>query len=344
MKARELFKSLREGHIFPIYVFCGCEVFLKDEALRRLKKLTVTEGSEELDFVSLDNPSFSQIIENAETYPFVSTKRLILIHDLSIISKDDVRSNKVNSDEINRFLTYIQSLPPTCCLVIDGGESIDKRSKTGKALSQLDGYVTFDPLEEGELVSFLMKQAKRANVELQKDACERLLYLCGNDLSNLLNELEKLIAFETENRIITAESVEALSVRSTEIRIFDMIDNTVCGRISEAYQQLDALISAGETRLGIISLIARQIRQMLYIEAMYNRRKTQNEISALLGIKPFLIGKIRNRSQRIGKIELQKQLQRCIQFEFSVKNGSLNEEDAVTQILFSFNDKYHQLV
>ena len=338
MKLKELFSRLREGNALPVYAFCGCEGFLKEEAFRRLKKLLISEGAETLDCATLDNPSVSQIIENAETFPFLSTKRLILIRGLSFISKNDIRANNATNDDTERFLAYIQSLPPTCCIAIDCGESVDKRSRVGKVLSQLEGYVVFDPLDESEIISFLINKAKRANVELQRQACERLLFSCGNDLHMLLNELEKLIAYEDNTRRITPRSVEVLSLKNTEIRVFDMIDNTIEGKTSDAYQQLSILLASGETRLGIISLVARQVRQMLYVESMQDKGKTLNEMSSTLGIKPFLIGKMLNRSRRIGKDKLQKQLKQCIQSEFDIKNGTLNEEEAVNQILFSFSD------
>lgn len=337
MNAKEFFGSLRAGKLLPVYVFCGKEDYLRQEAVRRLKKQALAGAEEGLDSVTLTNPTVQQIVENAETYPFMSPRRFILVRDAALIQKEGRASGEgdagAGGKDEEALLDYLLRIPETCCLVFDCGEALDKRRKLGRGLSQLEGFVSFDPMEEADTAAFLMRHAKRAGVEIRQDACEKLIFLCGNDLGTLTTELDKLITYAGENGSVTPEAIEALCVKSAEAKIFEMIDDIVEKRTAKAYQQMETLLASGESRMGIISLVARQMRQMLYVRDLMDEGRPQSEIAARLGMKPFVVRKTAARVRSIDRGRLEKQLKQCIQAEYDVKSGAQSEEAVFDMLL-----------
>ena len=339
MNYREFVTSLRSGTPLSVYVFCGTEAFLRKDALARLKSRILPAGLEDLNCSELVNPSVSQITDNADTLPLMSDRRLVIVRELALLgqegkakSKDDGKETPGDRDS-ERLLSYLQAVPETVTIVFDAGSSLDRRKKLGKTLAALPGFVSFDPLEDRDLAGFLTKRAQSNGVKIRQDAIDRLIFLSGRDLHTLNAEIDKLSAYAAARGSIEAADVDAVATRTAEARVFDMIDALLDGRTGVAFAQLNILLEAGEARLGIMALITRQVRQMLYIKDMTGAGKGQQEIASTLGIKPFIVGKIAGRVRGIPTEELTRRLSDCIRAEYDVKCGALRE-DAALDTLF----------
>ena len=340
MNAKEFFSSLRERPPLGIYAFSGKEDYLKGEAVRRLKAKLLPQGLEELNFTRLVNPTAQQIIESAETFPLMCDRRLILVQEMELLGKDEKKtkpSSEKEGDDSEKLIAYLKAVPDTACLVFDCGEAPDKRRKLAKALTSLEGYVSFDAMEDSDLFSFLSRQAERAGVTLERPAFDRLVFLCGRDTRNLLNELGKLTAYASGEKRITARMADEIVTRNAEARVFEMIDDAVDGRTAKAYRQLAVLLESGESRIGILALILRQMRQMLYVKELSGGGAARQQIAAALGLRPFVVQKLEERVRRLDTETLKKRLLNCIDTEYAIKNGLLREEPALDNLLLSLS-------
>ena len=333
MTYREYVASLRAGAVEGVYVFYGKEDYLRKDAVERLRKKLLPPGLEDLNAQEMTNPSVQQMTDALYTLPFMAERRIVLVRELALLGGESGKG-KGGEVSLDPLLDLIEHPIDTACLVIDAGEAFDKRRRLGKALAQLPGCVCCDPLDERELQGFLGKQAKALGACMEPDAAERLVFLSGRDLQSLMGEMEKLAAYAGA-RNITVEDVEAIATRSAEARVFDMIDLLLEGRTALAYAQLGILLENGEARLGILALIARQIRQMLFVKEMMAEGMNQSAIGAQLGLKPFIVGKIASRARRISSQTLRAQLEACTDTEYRIKSGALREDAALDGLMLN---------
>ena len=339
MNYREFVRSLKEGAPEDVYVFCGQEDYLRRDALQRLKARLLPAGLEDLNCTELDAPRADQIIASAETLPLMCERRLVIAHGLQGLSgeakpgKKEKKQGASSEEECEALLRYLQSPPDTACIVIDAGESIDKRRKLGKTLIALPGYVSFDPPDDEALYRFLSRRAAGMGTGLTREAFDRLLFYSGRDMTALALELDKLAAHAAGKAAIDMQDVDAVATRSAEARVFDMIDAVTARQTDQAFAQLKVLLQNGEARLGILALVTRQYRQMLYVRDMAEAGRSQAEIAAQMGMKPFAVGRLAARTRRMDAGMLKAQLTDCIRTEFAVKNGTTREDAALDMLL-----------
>lgn len=62
-----------------------------------------------------------------------------------------------------------------------------------------------------------------------------------------------------------------------------MVDALVDGQAERAFSLLNVLLEGGEQRIGVLALITRQYRQMLYAKDMQESRTPQAQMAKALG-------------------------------------------------------------
>ena len=93
----------------------------------------------------------------------------------------------------------------------------------------------------------------------------------------LSGELQGLAAYVGERETITAEDVEQIATHTAEVpdTVFAMVDALVDGQAERAFSLLNVLLESGEQRIGVLALITRQYRQMMYVKDMQESRMPQ---------------------------------------------------------------------
>ena len=109
MNQAEFLDRLAQGHIPSVLFFEGPEEHLKQEALLALRKALLPEGLEDLNETRLAAPETDGIIAAAETLPFMSDRRLVLLRDHPAVV------GRAEADD--QLLTYLPSVPPTAVLL-----------------------------------------------------------------------------------------------------------------------------------------------------------------------------------------------------------------------------------
>ena len=119
--------DLKKG-IKKCYFLWGEDSFTRRAAEEKIKKAVVDEAAEMMN-VSVFNDvktTAGQVIEAAETTPFLSDKRFILVKDCGFFSEGKKAESDILAD-------YVQNLPDTACIVFSE-EKADKRLKLFKAV------------------------------------------------------------------------------------------------------------------------------------------------------------------------------------------------------------------
>ncbi|MBR1708735.1 MAG: DNA polymerase III subunit delta [Clostridia bacterium] len=351
MDRKTLFTSIENGKFEQIYLFAGLEAHIRREAEKKLVDKLMPPGLDTLNMNVLSNPDVQQIKESCETMPFLAERRLVIVRELSLLGKagndnkkaEGKTEEKSSGREVDDLIAYLGKLPETTCLLIDGGEGIDKRKKLSKFLTGLEGFVEFLPLDDQELAKWIRQQVKRNGNTIRPETIERLVFLSGRDLTILGGEIGKLTALAGEGNEITIEHVDEIVVRTSEAQVFEMIDALLDGKTDVAMRMSNQLLQSGEGRIGILALITRQMRQMFYAAVMKQERKPSQEIAKALGVPSFIVGKILTRAGRYTTEKLGELLTMCVKADYDIKSGKVREESSYEQLLLSLtlaSDRY----
>ena len=312
------FDEVKAGTVRNAYLFYGPEAYIRKSALTTLQKKLLTPGLEDMNCTFMQNPTAQQIVENCETLPMLGDWRLVIVQGLALLESEKAKDE---AQESKTLVDYIGRVPPSTCLVFEC-EAPDKRKKLCQTLMKLPGAVSFDALSDARLTQWMNQTLRPMKKRMDANTCARLAFTSGRDLTMLNGELQKLAAYVGERETITAEDVEQIATHTAECTVFAMVDALVDGQ-----------------RIGVLALITRQYRQMLYAKDMQESRTPQAQMAKALGVPPFALSQLTRRAGRRTMAQLKKQLALCVNADFDIKRGAVREEAALDRLMLALTEK-----
>lgn len=328
------FDSLKAGTVHNVYLFYGPEAYIRRSALAALEKKVLMPGLEGMNRTVMSAPSAQAIIENCETLPMMSDYRLIIVQDCGLLAPGKAKDETQDSELL---AAYLARVPETTCLVFDAGEGVDKRKKLSKALLALPGAVSFDALDDTQLMRWIGQQLRPLGKKMDRAACEALAFTSGRDLTMLSGELNKLAAYVGEREMITPQDVDQIATHTAECTVFAMVDALSAGRVKDAFELLGVLLSAGEQRIGILAMITRHYRQMMHLCAMQQERMQQGQMAKALGVPPFALTRLSKQVGRRTYDTLKRSVDQCVQADYDIKRGAMREDAALDRLMLTLS-------
>ena len=316
------FDEFKAGTVRNVYLFYGPEAYIRKSALATMQKKLLMPGLESMNCTFMQSPSAQQIIENCETLPMMGDWRLVVVQGLELLENGKVKDE---AQESAALCAYLPRVPQTTCLIFEC-ETPDKRKKLCQTLMKLPGAVSFDTLSDARLAQWMNQTLKPLGKKMDAQACAQLAFTSGRDLTMLHGELQKLAAYAGDRTAITQEDIERVATHTAECTVFAMVDALVDGQAQQAFSLLSVLLESGEQRLGVLALITRQYRQMMYAKDMMDSRMPQAQMMKALGVPSFALNKLMRRAGRRTMEQLRGQLELCVQTDYDIKRGAVREE------------------
>ena len=325
------FDEFKAGTVRNVYLFYGPEAYIRKSALATMQKKLLMPGLESMNCTFMQSPSAQQIIENCETLPMMGDWRLVVVQGLELLEgvkvKDEVQESAA-------LCAYLPRVPQTTCLIFEC-ETPDKRKKLCQTLMKLPGAVSFDTLSDARLAQWMNQTLKPLGKKMDAQACAQLAFTSGRDLTMLHSELQKLAAYAGDRTTITQEDIERVATHTAECTVFAMVDALVDGQAQQAFSLLSVLLESGEQRLGVLALITRQYRQVMYAKDMMDSRMPQAQMMKALGVPSFALNKLMRRAGRRTMEQLRGQLELCVQTDYDIKRGAVREEAGLDRLMLA---------
>ena len=321
MDRKEFSQLLKAGNVQGAYLFEGVEENIKAATLQSLRKAILPEGMEELNESVMDAPATDAIIAACETLPFLAEKRLV------IVKEHPALAGRADADE--RLISYIPNVPDSAILVFLCRGKADARKKLYGAIKKANGIVSFAPLTDAELNSWIVKTFAGLGKTVSPQTASVLSFTVGSDTALLRREIEKLAALAGDRDIVTEEDVHAVATRSVECTVFEMVDAVVAGQQGKAFGLLRDMLTTGSDRLGILAMLLRQFRLMQHIKIMQFEKLSPGDIKQRLGVAPFAAERCMRQASGYTGGQVKKAVQICLNAEYQVKSGGWNQEGAL---------------
>ena len=325
MDRKDFERALAQGKLPRVLLFEGEEEQMKQAALSALRSAVLPSGMESLNETVLEDPSADLLIADAETQPFMSDRRLIVVRDLPALM------GRSEADE--KLLSYLPSVPETTILLFYCTGRPDGRKKVYAAIKKLGGVVTFAPLKGQELVSFVTDAFKENGKECDERTAGYLIFTVGEDTGLLLTETAKLSAFAGDRPNILAADITALATPSTECTVFQMVNAVVTGQRSKALTLMRNQLLAGTDRLALLSMLLRQYRLLQHIKIMQYEKRGGDFIRSALGVPPFAVDQYVRQAAGFTGGQIKSAVKICLDTEYAVKSGRIQAEGSLEAVI-----------
>ncbi|MBQ5950840.1 MAG: DNA polymerase III subunit delta [Lachnospiraceae bacterium] len=324
---KQLAEDIRSGQLKKVYLLFGDEPFLIRSFKWQLKAAAVGEDTMNLQVFSGKKIDPQDVIAAADTMPMFADRRFVLVENSGWFKKE----GKAVAD-------YLPEMPETTMLVF-AETDVDKRSALYKQVANL-GYAAelrkqTPATLETWAAGILAKSGKKITREAASDFVDRV----GDDMFRLRNELDKLISYLGDREVVTREDLDAVCVPQVTGRVFDMV-GAISRRDRRMAMELYAeLLSLREPPMRIISLIGRQYQQLLICMDEAGRTADPNQIAKVLGVKPFVVQKLRQVGRGYSRADLENALDACVRAETSIKNGNMRDRTAAELLILELSAK-----
>jgi len=334
MGYRDVFNDIQNGTIATLYLWHGEEEFVKDRALEALMEVLVEPGMGDLNYQALDGEEagVDQIIGSCDTLPFMSERRLVLVRDPYLLT-----GRKGTQSEQESMTAYLSDLPPSVCLVLymRAGHKPDKRKAVYKAAAKHGSVVEFALLKEEERARWVKRELAAQKIKMDTRTLHTFLSRVGEGMRHVSSELDKLMQYAGEGGTITSEMVARITIPTTEERVFDVLDAVGRREMNTAMVSLDHLLAAGDDPLMIVTMLARQFRQMLLAKELGRRGVHPSRMAKEMGVAPWLANKYAGQAARFDPEALAKGMETCIELNHGYKNGVKAKRESLEALIAS---------
>ena len=321
---KQINEDIRQENFKQVYLLYGEERYLRRQYRDRLQKALCSEGdSMNTHFYDGKNISVGEIIDLAETLPFLAPRRVIFINDSKLFKTGG-----------EKMAEYLASPNETTFFVFTESE-VDKRSKLYKTV-QSRGYATeFTVQNENTLMRWAAGILSRDQKKITENTLRLLLSKTGSDMENIQMELEKLICYCMGREVVTEEDVEAVCTVRISNHIFDMINAIAAGQQRQALELYYDLLALKEPPMRILFLIARQCNMLLQVKELAAKGFDSRTIASKIGVPPFVAGKYLGQAAKFRPAALRGAVEKCVEAEEAVKTGRLNDRMSVEILILS---------
>lgn len=315
--------DIKNNEFKRAYLFCGSEAYLMNQYKDKLIK-AINAGEMNTTCYLGKGINIGAIIDLAETLPFLSEKRLIILEE-----------SECAKNSCSELAAYIPLIPEsTVILLIES--SVDKRNSVYQAIKKIGGVVEFEIPGDEEVKIWLRGRLKKEGKTIVNSALNMLLEREGGDMQRLASELEKLICYAGDRSEINIDDVRALCVKQTAIKIFDMVRHVASGNQKAALDIYYELLAAREEPLSILSKLAKQFNQVYMVKQLKNSGMPFEQIAAKMGLKEGVIKGLYNQAGRFKSSELRGIISECVELEEAVKTGKIDKNMSVELFIIKY--------
>ncbi len=341
-------RAIEAGEFVPLYLLFGEESYLQEELISLLQKHYLGQdsdlGCEKIDGKIHDLPS---VISRAAESSLFSERRLLIVDNPPCLApprqpgvpqNEEVSENRQELENagVEILSAYIESLgserPDT--IIVFRVPGVDRRKKIFKTIDKVGAAVECAVLKGDELISWINRQAASLGKKIDRSAVGRLLMADNQSLHNISSELAKYATYlGDKEKIITESTVDLLFAGGLESTVFKLADALAEKDHDRAQSLLERLLARREKPLPIFFMLVRHYRLLLQARCLVEEGLPLTEITAILGVHPFVVRKLKDQSALFDRRALEDIYIGLQQTDLQIKTGILDPVQALRVVL-----------
>jgi DNA polymerase-3 subunit delta len=308
-----------------IYVIAGKDESLVNAKCQELLDQLLEPQQRMTALLSVDGEevSIAEVLDELRTVPFLADKRVVVV--------------KGAEGFISRYREILDSYfdkPSTTGILVLTVSGWDARTKLAKKLPKVGTLLAIEQLRHWQLPSHLVQYAaNKYRVRLNRDAAELLVELIGEEPAQLYNEVEKLVLFARDEKVIGLQHVESLIGRSHVYGAFEVIDAMVCGNAAAAVTRLRNMFEEDrDAEYLVVGAFAYHVRRMFNAKKLLEKRVSQETIAKQLNVR-YNSRQFFTQLQRVSVAQIAALLEELAAIDYATKTGRARAPVAIEQLV-----------
>lgn len=324
---KQIADDIKKGQFHRVYLLYGDESYLKEQYKQKL--LTALNTREDtMNFSRFEGKGVSEteLIDLAETMPFFSDYRVILLEDTGFFK-----------NKTEKLAAYLEN-PPEYLVMIFSEQEVDKRNKLYKTTGKSGYAAEFSTQKPDVLMRWVLGMLNKENKKITRPVMELFLEKTGTDMGQIHQELEKLLSYTMGREIIREEDVLAICTNRVENQIFAMVRAVSERKQKKALQLYYDLLALKEPPMRILYLLAREMNILLQVKELKKAGFDQKIIASKAGIAPFAVRNYIPIAERYSSETLKNAVEEFTDAETLVKTGRLSDVLSVEMMIVKYSE------
>ncbi len=305
---------------------------MEDELKKILKDNPYT--SFDLNAVELD-----EVLEEAAYFSLFDDKKYMVVKNADIFgaskrkSKDESNEEETVSKKDEKLLKYLEAPNSNTVLIFTINGKADSKKKICKIIKDRYKFIQIDDLKPKEIFSRVEKSLKDDGYKIDSNTG---YYIVNNALNNYdlaINEVEKIKLYYGKGCTVKYDDVVNIVSKNIEDNNFKFIDTIISRDIKESFKIFDDLMIQKVEPIMLMSMIAKEIRNMLLVKKMMNT-KSKKDMMNVLGLKfDFQIDKLISNSYSYREEKLEEYLVLLCDLDHKIKRGKISNKLALEMFI-----------
>lgn len=252
---------------------------------------------------------------------FLVAKRLIIVKDLLL--------GKLSKSAGEPLLELLERLKKSDNVFIfwEGGKP-DMRTVLFKLLAADKKFSqNFERLDGTALNAWLKDYVKKNNGRISHGAVNLLASFVGNNLWQLKNELNKLLAYKNGplgGQEIGETDVKTFVIAKINENIFNLTDAISAGHQAKGLKLLEEQLSAELNEIYILAMLTRQFRILAQLASLASKNLSEAEMVRQTKLHPFIVKKTLPLAKKFSLEKIKGIYRRLVDVEKKFKSTSLS--------------------
>lgn len=312
-------------------ILYGSEDFLIDRSVKNAKNKYIDKDYEDMNYIEFDKieNDFNSFYETVTTFPFMTDKKLCVVRESDFITS----SGSLNKTDEDKLLEIIEKNYDSCVIIflIKSGKP-DARKRIVKKLKDNKAVYEISKLNEPELNKYIADIFKRNGVAAGLGDIDYIAVNTGYldyesivTLYDVNNEIEKLVSYCADKKIIYREDIDSLMIISVEMNIFKLVDYICEGKKDKAFQILEEMLLNNTAEQYIIHMIIRQYRLLYQYILLTNKGCGMEYIMEKMKIKKFVATKLSILSKKLTLKKIEGYMGKFLDIDRKIKIGLIDK-------------------
>lgn len=325
-----IWKSMQNGEYAPVYLIVGEETYFIDETISKLKRSMQKQDPEvEIMFFDLDEQPVDYVIDEADTIPFFSERKLIIAKNASFLKATEKGKEKIDHD-LKRLELWLNNPGDTAVtLFIAPYEKLDERKKVTKLMKEKARLIDAKTPDSHDLYVWIESEVSRYGKAITEEAKVRLVEMVGPNMLQLRSEIDKMALYLGEDYEISESLVEDMVAKTLEHDAFKMLNAYLSRNTKEALEIYHDLLRQKEEPIALVGLLASNIRAMNSVYYLNQQGYPQHQIAGTLKMHPYRVKMILSQPNRPTTERLLQGLYSLANVDLQLKSTGGNREQIV---------------
>lgn len=246
-----------------------------------------------------------------------------LFSDIKVIIGNNFDLNKLNDNDIDYLNRYVKNINKDAYIILIAS-SIDQRKSSYKIFKEYFKIIDTVKLDSrDDLYKYVNNIIKEKGYKLSD--INYFLDKVGNNISNINNELAKLMTYKEDDKNITNSDINLLITDNIDTVIYEFTNAILEDNTDNVVKMYHNFKLENISFDYILVSIANTFRQALIIKLLANDNKSNSEIAKVIGKKEFYVKKMLERIYRYTADDLCKYINKLAKIDYDFKTGVVDE-------------------